>query len=386
MSEAQTPTAAPSSKPAQPTPNKYKKPVRGPSQASTTSSSALKKRLRDTERLLKRPNLDATTRKDVERRLKALQLELLEKGRVVEEKKIAAKYKYVRHVEKTKIQRKLKQLEKQEGGASADKVLEQKVRLAYVEHYPRDMKYISLFPSSSSTTDPASDAEEQEKEEKPEGKKRKRQDVKEDGKPLPASVSEYRRDKILDRLKKAIETDEITKKGASFVLRMKDVFGVEDLVKMYAEEKLTKKGRLTMGKEEREEVERWAGVDKAGKSKKAEDAPAKEGEEKKKKEQKAEEEEEQKTKEEEPKAKKPKTAVKKQTQAKKEEEEPANQDANEDDFFLDPSEPTPTAQVFPDDEPIDFTKVEDIHAIPAPKKRRGGKALKKVKQLQKERK
>jgi hypothetical protein len=259
-----------------------------------------------------------------------LKLELLTKTRAVDEKKLHSKYKYIKHVgeyyqtpphpftglkgstmvflsyqlrnhlltidllcfaEKTKVQRRIRQLEKTEG-TTEEQLLEQRVRLTYIEHYPRDMKYISLFPkddnagataSGDENTDESSkkrkraedeDEGDEEEDDNSEGEEEKGEEQQDDnekqtkkqkkkkvptygGKELTVAETDARRDAILARIKNVMETGEINRSG--FVLRMADVFGEEELTRELAKETLTKKHRLKMTKEERLAFEAMAG-------------------------------------------------------------------------------------------------------------------------------
>ncbi|KAI9204081.1 uncharacterized protein BJ171DRAFT_507591 [Polychytrium aggregatum] len=141
---------------------KYKKIVKGPQQESH-SSAAVRKRIRDTERLLKRPNLAADVRVELERRLQSLKFEVSENTQEQKEKTLYEKYKYLRFVEQKKVSRKLRQAEKLVADSTEpdEALLRQlhyyKVLMNYIQHYPRDMKYIALFPKNEpdESTDPS---------------------------------------------------------------------------------------------------------------------------------------------------------------------------------------------------------------------------------------
>lgn len=121
-------------------------------------ASKLKKKIRDIERLLKKDKLPATVRTDNERALKALNVDLQNTQLNLRSQKIAKKYHMVRFFEKKKAVRKLKQALKQLEEATATDVRKdiKKVRkvvrhaeidLVYVILFPKDEKYISLFPN-----------------------------------------------------------------------------------------------------------------------------------------------------------------------------------------------------------------------------------------------
>ncbi|KAJ3240040.1 hypothetical protein HDU81_004685, partial [Chytriomyces hyalinus] len=76
----------------------FKKIPKGKGTDGEGGISGIRKRLRDTERLLKRPNLQATAKQDLERRVKALNTELMLKQREANETEIMNKYKYIKHV------------------------------------------------------------------------------------------------------------------------------------------------------------------------------------------------------------------------------------------------------------------------------------------------
>lgn len=67
--------------------------------ADTESKSSLKKRLRDTQRILKR-DLPATKRQELERRLEALTAQVGSMDQNSKENELQEKYKYVRFVGK----------------------------------------------------------------------------------------------------------------------------------------------------------------------------------------------------------------------------------------------------------------------------------------------
>ncbi|KAL2913626.1 hypothetical protein HK105_206928 [Polyrhizophydium stewartii] len=135
--------------------------------ASSESRSALSKKIRDTERTLKRPGINATTKQELERRIKALRVKIDVQDTEAREQKLYEKYKYVRFVESKKITRKIAQTERQlqetpatasRAKALAKELAELKVKLAYTKHYPADEKYISLFPKEPLAPDAPSAA------------------------------------------------------------------------------------------------------------------------------------------------------------------------------------------------------------------------------------
>ncbi|KAF9188991.1 18S rRNA maturation protein, partial [Haplosporangium sp. Z 11] len=118
-------------------------------------AAALKKKLRDTLRLLsKNTKMPANIRQDHERRIEALKLQIAEKQVDQTEQKMAVKYRMVKFFESKKAERKIKVFMRQhpdyESNEDEKKELEKlKLDLAYVQHYPKTMKYISLYPTEN---------------------------------------------------------------------------------------------------------------------------------------------------------------------------------------------------------------------------------------------
>lgn len=108
----------------------------------------LKKQLRDTQRLLSRANLPADVRRDKERMLSALQVQMDERQKQEQTRKMVSAYRMVRFFEEKKAVRHLKQALKGEEEAAKEKAI---MDLNYVLHFPKDRKYISLFPSAETT-------------------------------------------------------------------------------------------------------------------------------------------------------------------------------------------------------------------------------------------
>ena len=167
-------------------------------------------------------------------------------------------------------------------------ILEQKVKLAYIDHFPRDMKYISLFPKAQQ----ASELQDNRSLGNPKSKKRKQMEdnpvesgdneksKKHGGSMLPsfkeiAAETEKKRVAILSHIQKAIESGDISvnqynnpkiaasNKSTQFVLRMHDIFGNDESAKMLAKASLSRSHRKLMTKEERLAAERLAGKDKS---------------------------------------------------------------------------------------------------------------------------
>ncbi|KAI5481478.1 hypothetical protein MNV49_004235 [Pseudohyphozyma bogoriensis] len=118
------------------------------------SISKLKAQLRQTKRLLAKDDLTADLRLTTERRLEVLEeeLEKAEKGSV--EKKMVTRYRGIRFFERQKVLRKIKAAKKAlaadpEAEEHQVALLEARVDLYYVVQYPKDKKYIALFPEGT---------------------------------------------------------------------------------------------------------------------------------------------------------------------------------------------------------------------------------------------
>ena len=115
-----------------------------------SSIASIKKKLRDTQRTLKRPSLNASLKTNLERRVRALELELKSASEQSASEKLQSKYKYVKFVERKKIERKLAQSQKELALDSQNQELQNHIadlelQRAYIDHYPMDLKYISLL-------------------------------------------------------------------------------------------------------------------------------------------------------------------------------------------------------------------------------------------------
>ncbi|KAI8920785.1 hypothetical protein DFJ77DRAFT_436923 [Powellomyces hirtus] len=126
--------------------------------AAGESLAKLRKSLRDAQRILRRPTIPATLQVDLERRIKAIMLKIAERERKDKEDALWVKYKYLRFVEQKKIQRRLNTLRTTLDSTPASEPAHEKisaaihvqtVNLAYAKRFPRDMKYIALFPKDS---------------------------------------------------------------------------------------------------------------------------------------------------------------------------------------------------------------------------------------------
>ncbi|UZJ55182.1 hypothetical protein CBS101457_004502 [Exobasidium rhododendri] len=141
---------------------KYRKVVRPKTQTDEAGGSVggggggvskIKAALRQTRRLLAKENISASVRQEADRKLIALEDELLTKEKQQVEKNNAQRYHKVRFFERQKLVRKIKKLKKakDEGEAGADeKLFEERALLNYVLHYPLTQKYVALFPNQES--------------------------------------------------------------------------------------------------------------------------------------------------------------------------------------------------------------------------------------------
>ncbi|KAJ3296967.1 18S rRNA maturation protein [Borealophlyctis nickersoniae] len=118
------------------------------------SKTQLKANIRGYKRLLATGDLPATARPELERKLKACELEMAAHAHKDKESKYHKRYKMVRFVERKKLMRLIKQMAEEvkampkgeEKTAATNELNELRIRLMYTRSYPVDMKYISLFP------------------------------------------------------------------------------------------------------------------------------------------------------------------------------------------------------------------------------------------------
>ncbi|THG99237.1 hypothetical protein EW026_g3063 [Hermanssonia centrifuga] len=114
----------------------------------------IKAALRQTRRLLAKEKLGADVRVATERKQKALEADLVEAERVRKERTLAQRYHKVKFFERQKVTRKLSKIKRQLEESTEKKerkklekvLLELRVDLNYIMHYPKLKKYISLFP------------------------------------------------------------------------------------------------------------------------------------------------------------------------------------------------------------------------------------------------
>ncbi|PWN30509.1 hypothetical protein BDZ90DRAFT_229524 [Jaminaea rosea] len=141
-------------------------PVKKPAAEGEVGASKIKAALRQTRRLLAKPNLAQDVRQEAQRRLLSLQSDLAKRESSQKERKNADRYHKVRFFERQKLVRQIKKIKKDRKGKGADdddeELKEKRVLLNYVLNFPPSLKYVALFPSSgeSPLIKPAQPAEE----------------------------------------------------------------------------------------------------------------------------------------------------------------------------------------------------------------------------------
>lgn len=100
---------------------------------------SVKKSIRDTQRLLKRPDLPADVRQEQERKLAALQGKNEETHHKQKESKLAEKYRMLKFIEKKKVVRKLTTIWRNETTNSNAESNEAEARLI------EQLNYITVF-------------------------------------------------------------------------------------------------------------------------------------------------------------------------------------------------------------------------------------------------
>lgn len=98
------------------------------------------KKIRDIQRLLKRSTVPDELRKSKELELRTLKNEQSDRAKYIETSKNVKKYKLVKFVEHQKAVRRLRQARK-----NGEAVSERKTDLEYIESFPLNEKYISLY-------------------------------------------------------------------------------------------------------------------------------------------------------------------------------------------------------------------------------------------------
>ena len=128
------------------------KPVAKADQSKKGGSA--KQRARGLERLLKKATLPDDIRRAKESELAALRTEGQKAKRVQREKAFSKMYHKVKFFERQKVERRIGQLQKQLAAAAPAakaaleaQLVEAEHDLLYVRHFPRNKKYLSLFPA-----------------------------------------------------------------------------------------------------------------------------------------------------------------------------------------------------------------------------------------------
>ncbi|PVF96581.1 hypothetical protein CPB86DRAFT_786800 [Serendipita vermifera] len=124
----------------------------------------IKASIRQTKRLLTKDNLNADVRVATERRLKSLENDLAKAELARTERTMSARYHKVKFFERKKAIRRITQIKRLlETGLDADgeklgkkqkkafekELLEKRIDLNYIMHYPKTKKYVSLYPHST---------------------------------------------------------------------------------------------------------------------------------------------------------------------------------------------------------------------------------------------
>ncbi|SJX61098.1 uncharacterized protein SRS1_12323 [Sporisorium reilianum f. sp. reilianum] len=184
------------SKPKPQHPNKkqrFEKPQSSGASSGLPGASKIKASIRQTKRLLAKPNLAPGTKIEAERRLKALEADLEVASRKQVEKSRASRYHRVKFVERQKLVRRIARCKRNlarlesgkpaddsdsEGGAASDDegdagyarqrakeskmskdeltklLLSLRELLQYVVQYPADLRYVALFPNAEEGPSP----------------------------------------------------------------------------------------------------------------------------------------------------------------------------------------------------------------------------------------
>ncbi|KAI0686284.1 hypothetical protein BC835DRAFT_1288400 [Cytidiella melzeri] len=147
--------------------------------AAVPGVQKIKAALRQTRRLLAKDKLAADVRVATERKQRALEADLATAERARKERTIAQRYHKVKFFERQKVTRKLKQVQrmlevstdKKEKKKLGKALLELRIDLNYILHYPKLKKYISLFPpevrqphDDHAASDPKGKSKEEEKD------------------------------------------------------------------------------------------------------------------------------------------------------------------------------------------------------------------------------
>lgn len=121
------------------------------------SSAKLKKRKRDLERLINKKDLPSNIRIEKQKVLAGVELQLQNASNTLKSQKFAKKYHMVKFFEKKKALKNYKRVEK-EYSQTEDKKDKKKLKkklshsaidLLYVVNFPKDEKYVALFPKET---------------------------------------------------------------------------------------------------------------------------------------------------------------------------------------------------------------------------------------------
>ncbi|KAL7105378.1 hypothetical protein ACP275_07G040500 [Erythranthe tilingii] len=129
------------------------------SKPQKSKAVSLKNQIRSTERMLLRKELPKEVKEALTTKLEGLKKQQETQNRVAVERKIFLRTKKIRFFERSKIERKIKRLEKQQltstGEAQeaeiADQLSKLKEDLEYVKFFPKAEKYVSLFLGGDKT-------------------------------------------------------------------------------------------------------------------------------------------------------------------------------------------------------------------------------------------
>ncbi|GAA5922243.1 Efg1p [Sporobolomyces koalae] len=125
-----------------------------PQALPTGSVSKIKAQLRQTKRLLAKEDLNPDVRVTSERRLAALEDELVKAEKGLLEKKMVTKYRGIKFFERQKVLRRIKQAKRQvENDADSQQAKQQlrdaRLDLHYILRYPKTEKYLALYPENT---------------------------------------------------------------------------------------------------------------------------------------------------------------------------------------------------------------------------------------------
>ncbi|KIR38470.1 rRNA-processing protein EFG1 [Cryptococcus deuterogattii 99/473] len=151
-----------SDKPARPKPTHRIPATEARDEAGIPGLSKLKSSIRQTKRLLAKENLEPGLRVSTQRRLTSLEADLAAAERRELEKKNGAKYHKVKFFERQKLVRLIRRLNRKlldsetsskKRSKHEEELLDARIMLNYVLHFPNTQKYISLFPSNPNQTE-----------------------------------------------------------------------------------------------------------------------------------------------------------------------------------------------------------------------------------------